>query len=347
MSHVKLPSLDTILQQGLLISTSNQQLLLAWGNLQKAAQFLHGTTCFWVSDFFLETKTPWWKFENVVEISKNDFLNYYNLKELERFSVEFEEPHLEEWQNTFSQLQNLITDKKIEKLVPIVQAQAQVAMDSVSKQSLLFHLLKNSDEQFIYAIFDHQMGLVGITPERLFYKNAHVLNTMALAGTDNSESPEGSLLNNPKEMKEHGFVIDAIVSSLNSFGEIKVLQTYEWQLDPLKHLRTDIELECNKEVSWMHLLNALHPTPALGTYPRECWLEYKALLNSERKYFGAPIGYSHNGVEQAFVAIRNIFWNGEKMILSSGCGIVAESDCEKEWKELELKRMSVKKRLGL
>ncbi|MNL49201.1 chorismate binding enzyme [compost metagenome] len=46
------------------------------------------------------------------------------------------------------------------------------------------------------------------------------------------------------------------------------------------------------------------------------------------------------------VAIRNMQWNGQFAMIGSGCGVVAASELEREWRELYQKRLSVKKILG-
>jgi isochorismate synthase EntC len=47
------------------------------------------------------------------------------------------------------------------------------------------------------------------------------------------------------------------------------------------------------------------------------------------------------------VAIRNVQWTGKCLQVSSGCGIVKESRVLNEWRELELKRNSIYRRLGV
>ena len=72
------------------------------------------------------------------------------------------------------------------------------------------------------------------------------------------------------------------------------------------------------------------------------------LSDSARGIFGAPFGFQSNLSEGfCIVAIRNLYWDGRQTKLYSGCGIVEKSQIKKEWKELEVKRNSVKQMLGL
>lgn len=47
------------------------------------------------------------------------------------------------------------------------------------------------------------------------------------------------------------------------------------------------------------------------------------------------------------VAIRGVFWREDTVLLPSGGGLVAGSEFEAEWEELELKRAWVRRALGL
>jgi isochorismate synthase EntC len=67
---------------------------------------------------------------------------------------------------------------------------------------------------------------------------------------------------------------------------------------------------------------------------------------TERKYFGAPLVVTIDGDSIAYVCIRNISWDNNGSVIHAGCGIVAESQVEKEWVELNAKINSVRELLG-
>jgi menaquinone-specific isochorismate synthase len=88
----------------------------------------------------------------------------------------------------------------------------------------------------------------------------------------------------------------------------------------------------------------------VGCLPRsDEWLarlrEYRTLLNVPG-FFGAPFGFSHEGSQHFVVAIRGLAWDGDKIQLPSGCGIVGGSAFDHEWRELRLKREAVVRLLG-
>ena len=117
----------------------------------------------------------------------------------------------------------------------------------------------------------------------------------------------------------------------------------------LKHLFTPIQVELTEKVSPEYLIRTLHPTAALGGFPRaaaKTWLEAQPEAGI-RGRFGAPFGYVDDEAALILVAIRNIQRFDDKIWLGSGCGVVEGSQPEKEWEELKLKRHSVREMLGM
>ena len=99
------------------------------------------------------------------------------------------------------------------------------------------------------------------------------------------------------------------------------------------------------------MIQQMHPTPALGPLPRtdetmNLLLDWRARLGCP-EVFGAPFGLWRDGVLTVVVAIRMIVWRGTKVLLPSGCGVIAESRLVNEWRELRLKRDAVKQVFGV
>ena len=108
----------------------------------------------------------------------------------------------------------------------------------------------------------------------------------------------------------------------------------------------------NAEAARAQLVPLLHPTPAVGCLPRDAesmekLREYRQQLKVPG-FFGAPFGFIENdGTTHVIVAIRGICWEGDKISLPSGCGIVGGSAFDHEWRELRLKREAVLRLLAL
>jgi menaquinone-specific isochorismate synthase len=104
-------------------------------------------------------------------------------------------------------------------------------------------------------------------------------------------------------------------------------------------------------MSFADMVRRLHPTAALGVWPRteagERWLR-EADRGVKRRTFGAPFGLereSHSSL--ALVAIRNLQLSGDRIRVGSGAGLLPESRLEREFEELQAKREQVKALFGV
>ena len=114
-------------------------------------------------------------------------------------------------------------------------------------------------------------------------------------------------------------------------------------------MHTPIQVKLQSEPSFAELVARLHPTAALGGWPREAalsWLQSQD-FHRRRRRFGAPFGWQKGGDMFCVVAIRCLQWKNSQALLASGCGVVMGSHAEKEWKELALKRRAIIQNLGL
>ena len=87
------------------------------------------------------------------------------------------------------------------------------------------------------------------------------------------------------------------------------------------------------------MVEALHPTPALGGDPRRAALQLiRELEPIPRGWYGAPVGWIDSGLDGEFaVAIRSAVAQEARVWIYAGAGIVADSLPEREWEETELK----------
>ena len=180
------------------------------------------------------------------------------------------EPSSAEFARMFEEIQARIQAKEFEKVVPMVSEDFEFAGDLHHS-----HFSVNAGpHQFAYGFEFGGEGLCGVTPELLFEVDGECLRTMALAGTGKADGP--SLLTDKKERHEHQLVIEHIAQELKKFGPVEVGETTERVYGLLKHLFTPIELKLSKQPRFEELVATLHPTAALGGWPRKPaveWLE--------------------------------------------------------------------------
>jgi menaquinone-specific isochorismate synthase len=308
-----------------------------------------GATLVYAPTFFGEIDEPYVLFGQRAKLSKDEFLKALKEVPLDDLkSITWDEPDKTDFLNTFELILNEMDKGTLKKAVPIVYESAKYKISNALKAKCIQQLLQSDHGGFAYGFWDEEGGIIGLTPELLFSLDKNGVNTAALASTAKSTD---ELLKDPKLLKEHQLVIDDISSRLAKVGEVKPFKTEPKQYGSLFHLQTPIQVSNVKsEVNFEALIHQMHPTAALGVYPRE--FDWKWLRNlgglRRRKRYGSPLGLrDESGHGFAIVGIRNIQWDKEEIWVSAGVGMIAESDPEKEWDELKLKRNLTKKILGL
>jgi menaquinone-specific isochorismate synthase len=96
------------------------------------------------------------------------------------------------------------------------------------------------------------------------------------------------------------------------------------------------------------MVERLHPTPALGGFPKEKAIEkIRELEPMHRGWYAAPVGWiDHEDNGEFVVAIRSGLIEGNRAALFAGCGIVEESDPESEYFETKMKLKPMLSALG-
>ena len=298
--------------------------------------------------------------------SKKELMVFLTNQETKKPSFFWKTPSFSEFKNFFLKTQEQIKQKKLEKVVPVFFESADYFLKEGDIPNWIYQVLslktsynkevspkENSDrgqaddalsfEGVIYAWWCEDKGVIGVSPECLFKKKELYVQTMALAGT--ARHPQHNLLIDPKEKKEHQFVVEGISRLLPSLGEHRTSPTYVTKAKDLQHLRTDFKLHLKQELSFEKLCGFLHPTPALGGWPQKPaldWLREEQLEHPARAGFGAPFGVAKEKEGFCMVAIRNMQFINGKVYIGSGCGLVKESKMEREWEELKQKRETIK-----
>ncbi|GAA4652239.1 isochorismate synthase [Kistimonas scapharcae] len=187
----------------------------------------------------------------------------------------------------------------------------------------------------------------GTSPERLFRRQSRLLWTEALAGTmtrgmDASEDQafEHRLINDDKNRHENALVLDHIrdvlaglCERLESDREVSVIK-----LRHIQHLIHRFRGVIRPGITDYDLLTTLHPTPAVGGSP---WHEARHLIHTlephSRGWYSGVFGSLGLNDTEFAVAIRSGLLRGRQLSLYSGAGIVAGSEPDTEWQELDNK----------
>ena len=106
-------------------------------------------------------------------------------------------------------------------------------------------------------------------------------------------------------------------------------------LPNVHHLVSRLQAQVQPGRTVLDLIERLHPTPAVGGYPRERALELirdrEAL---DRGWYAGPVGWvDAQGEGEFVVGLRSALVRNEAATLFAGCGIVADSDPASEFAE--------------
>ncbi|WP_320663391.1 isochorismate synthase [Prochlorococcus sp. MIT 1223] len=195
-----------------------------------------------------------------------------------------------------------------------------------------------------------EQSFFGASPERLLSVKSGQVRSDALAGTANKNSQSIDLLRSEKNLREHALVVSSIVEQLVDFGlEPESPRAPElFKQGDLIHIHTPIFAKAKDRLP-LHLLGALHPTPAVAGLPRRNALNWlRALEPFERGCYAAPIGWVDiNGNADFRVAIRCGYSRGNQLDLIAGAGLVKGSSIEGEMQEVALKFAVLANQLNL
>jgi len=197
----------------------------------------------------------------------------------------------------------------------------------------------------------------GATPELLVSVSGDQLSTMSLAGSikrgatpEEDQAYADELLNSKKDRYEQGLVTEKIRERLTPLTrDLTVGETGIMRLSNIQHLHTPITGTLKNNDGVLPLVEAMHPTPALGGDPREMAMgligEYEPV---PRGWYAAPIGWIDGDMDGQFgVAIRSAVAEDRRVWMYAGAGIVAASDPQKEWDETGLKFRPMLNALGI
>ena len=338
------------------IFTLEETAHIFWGDVQRYAERPQQPALY-APDFFLETLRPWFAFENHLALprkSLQESLPSSSILVLDSLWPESSKASDANFDRQFHWVKKSIEKNQLQKAVPF--RHFPFSLEAPIHQ-LVPHCLRtalSAGAPHIYGLWSPEEFILGATPEVLFEQTKeNSVETMALAGTTLWESylsKPKEFMEDPKEIREHEIVVQFLREQLSPLGKLICGQRSVIQAGQLAHFKTPVILELHHATSFAQLIEALHPTPALGCYPRKNW---KVLLQEmsggqKRKRFGAPFALSLSSQKAcAAVAIRNIEKVNGRYLMPIGCGVVQDSFLENENREIQQKQKSTARILGL
>jgi menaquinone-specific isochorismate synthase len=256
-------------------------------------------------------------------------------------------PDREGWRRNVERALCAFSEGRLDKVVLARQTDLRFAaeLDAV----LLAERLEEATPGCFHFYVEPEAGVafVSASPERLFRREGRLIVSEAVAGTrprGASEADDAELLDDllrsEKDKAEHAHVRVGIGEALGPLcDELEVEGgVSEMKTTSRRHLVSRVRGDLREGVTDAEVLLALHPTPAVGGYPREGTLEeIRTAEPFDRGWYAGPVGWIGADEAEFAVGIRSGLVRGRDLFLYSGAGIVEGSVPEAEWAEIEQK----------
>lgn len=260
---------------------------------------------------------------------------------------DIQEIHPEEWKESVTNLVKSFQESDLKKVVLARELRLRFE-NPVQVERVLSHLLMEQKESYIFAFEVNGDCFIGATPERLVKKENNQYFSTCLAGSiargkDQIEDERlgESLLNDPKNLIEHHYVVEMIKEAMEETCDEVILPNKPQLMKTkfIQHLYTPVVGKSREGTSLFNVVNRLHPTPALGGLPKEpAVAKIREIEELDRGFYAAPIGWmDFHGNGEFAVAIRSALVQGKEASLFAGCGVVEDSKAESEYIETKIK----------
>ncbi|OYR74913.1 isochorismate synthase [Halorubrum ezzemoulense] len=252
------------------------------------------------------------------------------------------------WRESVGAAVDRIADGDLQKVVLAQALEADLAADFPRAATLERLAEKYPDcHRYWFEPAAGESAFFGATPERLVSLRGRTVETDALAGTTGrGETPSEDewlareLLDDEKNVHEHELVAETVRDQLEPFAaSVSAGERRVRRLATVQHLHTPITAELDADRHVLELVEALHPTPAVGGLPPDRALTtIRETEPFDRGWYAAPVGWIDAAGNGAFaVAIRSAVGTRRRATLFAGVGVVSDSDPDREWDEVQLK----------
>jgi isochorismate synthase len=235
-----------------------------------------------------------------------------------------------------------------------VAVTAETALDPVVT---LRRLRAGYPDCYVFAVARGPRCFLGATPERLVRLADGTVHATCLAGTTRRGADAATdaqlgadLLASAKNQEEHAVVRRMLAEALGAVcSDVAVPAAPALlRLRNVQLLYTPIRGRLRNGTSLLELVARLHPTPAVGGFPRPAALaRIRACEGMDRGWYAGPVGWlDARGDGEFAVALRSALVDGPTARAFAGCGIMGDSRPDDEYAETQVKLQAVLSALG-
>ncbi len=252
-----------------------------------------------------------------------------------------------DWKAAVAAVAHDIRAGALEKVV-LARAVRVTADRAVDPAAVLRRLAAKYSDCYLFAVDRGGRCFLGATPERLVRRAGDEVLATCLAGTARRGATPAEdaalgaeLLASSKNREEHAVVARMLAAALGAVcSDLQMPATPALlRLPNLQHLYTPIQGRLKPGISLLDLVARLHPTPAVGGFPRLAALaEIRAREGMDRGWYAGPVGWlDARGDGEFAVALRSALLDGATAQAFAGCGIMGDSQPDAEYAETQIK----------
>ncbi|MDY6966828.1 MAG: anthranilate synthase component I [Halobacteriota archaeon] len=213
---------------------------------------------------------------------------------------------------------------------------------------------------YMYLFKFGDLGIIGASPETLLTVHNRRVITNPIAGTcprgktdEEGEELARAMLADEKERAEHVMLVDLgrnDVRMVSKPGTVKVDDFMSvLKYSHVQHIESTVSGELRNECDQFDATRAIFPAGTLSGAPKIRAMEIiDAQENDSRGIYGGGVGYySWDGDADFAIVIRTVVTEGNRAYVQAGAGIVADSDPESEYYEVERKMAAMRRAIEL
>lgn len=244
---------------------------------------------------------------------------------------------VEDWQRYIQAIQQEIVQGGVQK---VVAARSILVKTDVGLFDAFLMACSRYPDAFVSIVYHENHGVwLGATPEILVQPESDDWETVSMAGTLLEDTAKWT----GKELEENTATQQYLEQVLHRMGaHIKESsQPDAIRAGALRHLVRRYRFTLAGQ-DIRKLIAELHPTPAVGGFPRGKALSMIAEYEVHgRGLFAGYLGFFKGHKPYLWVNLRCCRWSDTKAILYAGAGINAMSRAEAEWAETEAKMATI------
>lgn len=226
------------------------------------------------------------------------------------------------------------------------------------KDTLKLQIYKNLKRQnpspYMYYIDDEERTIIGSSPESFIKKQGDVITTNPIAGTnkrgqteEEDKQNEIALITDEKELAEHRMLVDLGRNDLNMIAQtgsvyMPKLMTVE-RFEHVMHIVSIVEGKIRPEITPLQMITALLPAGTVSGAPKtRAITRIYGSRKRKRGIYAGGVGYINCNHDLDFaLTIRTMVVDNEYVNVEAGCGVVYDSNPQKELKETMIKAKSL------